>query len=63
MEEFEHISCAVGLPKVVVYLFFVDLGKKIGWAPPVSPKFGMRQKITSSLNLLKKINFEKIQFF
>jgi hypothetical protein len=38
MEKFEHISCAVGLPKVVVYLFFMDLGKKtkIGWAPPVS---------------------------
>jgi hypothetical protein len=33
----EHISCAVGLPKLVVYLFFVDLGKKSPgprlWAP------------------------------
>jgi hypothetical protein len=28
----EHISCAVGLPKVVVYLFFVDLGKN--WLGP-----------------------------
>jgi hypothetical protein len=27
-EKFEHISCAVRLPKVVLYLFFVDLGKK-----------------------------------
>jgi hypothetical protein len=24
-------------PKVVVYLFFVDLGKKIRWDPPVNP--------------------------
>jgi hypothetical protein len=28
MKKFEHISCAVGLPKVVVYFFFIDLGKK-----------------------------------
>jgi hypothetical protein len=24
----EHISCAVGLPKVVLYLFIADLGRK-----------------------------------
>jgi hypothetical protein len=27
---------AFGLLKVFVYLIFVNLGKKIGWAPPVS---------------------------
>jgi hypothetical protein len=36
MKWFEHISCAIRLPKVVVYLFFVVLGKSAEprlWAP------------------------------